>query len=395
VLTFSYTSSVDANSQVFSIFVPKWVRVRILSRKALSSVAPLLIDAENFSGECLRQQPEAYTAFARNRLGNYGREVARRMAGVREACSRHWIRTHGSKDAEDRVKKLLGLLDTARELLKLDAHVRSRAPDVRRQYIETRAQAASVLSGEAEQLFRVEVLRFQRSYDRLPRAGDIGEVRSCLAELENIAKALQNIIDRRHKLEADLEDVRVAMEPLDRTMIVRDPDASDQWNRLQSNWSAATEALASGALARGEALLRNARRHLSCTTEYLQTVIRNAQEEVLLWLAILSLSDGLSDKLRSRLLAIPRPPLGKDLQEWDIIKAELEKETSLAAARTRAAYAAVLQTKACQLPWGDSDLGKYKSYVRQTRRTIVHRANTLPTQEGGVLRKNLVRLTNA
>jgi hypothetical protein len=373
----------DNSSLVFSMFVPKWVRVRILSRRALSSVASLLSDADNFSEECFRQQPEAYTAFARNRLGNYGREIAKRSAGVCEACSRRWIRTRGVKDVEDRVKKLLGLLDTARELLKLDADVRSRAPEVRRKYIETRTQAANLLSGEAEQLFRVGVLRFQHSYDRLPKACDIAEVRSCLAELENMVNNLRSILDRRRRLEADLEIVRAAMEPLDRKMIVRDPDASDQWNKLQLNWSAAREALASGALGRGEVLLRDARKYLSRTAEYLQKVIRNAEVEVRLWRDVLPFADGLSDDLRSRLLAIPQVPSGDDLQEWDIIKEELERETTIAAARTRAGYATVLQTKSCQLRWGDSDLAKYKSYVRQTRRTVVHRANTLPTPEGG------------
>src|ERR1700735_1013379 len=103
------------------MFVPTWVRARILSGRALSSVASLLSDADNFSEGCLRHQPEAYTAFARNRLGNHGREIAKRAAGVREVCSRRWIRVRGVKDIEDRVKRLVGLLDTARELLKLDA----------------------------------------------------------------------------------------------------------------------------------------------------------------------------------------------------------------------------------------------------------------------------------
>jgi hypothetical protein len=168
------------------------------------------------------------------------------------------------------------------------------------------------------------------------------------------------------------------MDDLDRAAIVRDPDASDQWNRLQATCIAAKEALASGALGRGEALIRQARMHLSRAREYLLAAVRHAETELDLWKAVLSQTVGLPSGLRSRILGISREGLGQNLEEWEITKAELEKETDSAAAQTRSTYANVLRTKACQLQWRDPDLEKSKSYARVTRIALARRANTLP-----------------
>ena len=87
-------------------------------------------------------------------------------------------------------------------------------------------------------------------------------------------------------------------------------------------------------------------------------------------------ADGLSDDLRCRWLAIPQIPSSDDLQDWDIIKEELERETTKAAARTRAGYATVLQTKSCQLQWGESDLANLnRTLARRGGRSYIGRTH--------------------
>lgn len=381
VSTFSSTSDSALGAQRFSALVPKWVQARIVARRISLSLAPLLIEADNLARECSRKQNQSYTAFARNRLANYAREIARSGASMQQLCKPQQIRRRGTQEIDNRVKRLSGLLDMAREVLKLDGQVRTRAPELQRKYIETRTEGAGLLLGEAGQLFHRPVVRFQHSYDRLPRARDLAEVRSCLAELENVVREMQDILNRWRLFEAEVDNVRLAIDGLDRAAIVRDPEATEQFNKLQATWAAAKDATASGALGQGEARLRDARRCLSRTTEYVNKAIRNAQTELDLWRDILAYTEGISDELRSRVLAIPHAGIEQNLQQWEIIKEQLEKETDSSAARTRAAYADVLRTKACQLKWGEHDLEKYKSYVRQTRRLLTNRADTLPASD--------------
>jgi hypothetical protein len=177
----------------------------MLARKVSAVIAPLLFDAEHLSEECHGQQSKAYTAFARNRLHNYGREIVNRADAILRAAKHERIRSHGLKEIENRVKQLLSLMNSARDVLRIDREVRARVPELRRKNVEMRTEAVPILSGEAEQLFRVVERKFQYAYDRMPRAGDLSETRSCLAELENLVKASQDILERWRKFEAEVE----------------------------------------------------------------------------------------------------------------------------------------------------------------------------------------------